>query len=252
MANFYDTHFHLDLQDSKDKILKYIELNNIYTIAVTNLPPLYEKLDKEIQSKYIRIALGFHPELINQYKKYIPDMWRLLPNAKYIGEVGIDLKANKESKNLQVSFFENLIEQCGNIGNKILSVHSRMAASEVVSIIGSNFNGKVILHWYSGTKKNQIQAISNGYYFSVNYAMLCSDSGKKIVANIPNDRILIETDSPFIKIDNQVFNPLNIKKIIEGISKIKGENVDDMQNILWNNFLNLISNEDSFVKSTHS
>lgn len=243
MANFYDTHFHLDLQKSKNDILKEIENNKIYTIAVTNLPPLYEKLNKEINSKYIRIALGFHPELIGQYQKYIPDMWRLLPNAKYIGEVGMDLKTGKESKNLQLSFFEELIDKCNTLGNKILSIHSRAAAAEVISIIGENFNGKIIFHWYSGTKQNQEQAICNGYYFSVNYAMLSSNSGRKIIANIPNNKILIETDSPFIQIDKKPFGPYNIGTIIKRIAEIKEEKTDYMQSILWDNFLNIISND---------
>jgi TatD DNase family protein len=240
MANLYDTHFHLDLQESRSEILGEIERNKIYTIAVTNLPPLYEKLKKEVNSKYIRIALGFHPELISQYQKYIPDMWRLLSETKYIGEVGIDLKMKKESKNLQLSFFEELIERCDSIGNKILSVHSRMAASEVISIIGNKFNGKVILHWYSGTKQLQMQAINNGYYFSVNYAMLSSDSGKKIINNIPNDKILIETDSPFTFINGQIYRPSEIGKIIEGIAKIKNIDIDKIRNILWGNFNKLI------------
>jgi TatD DNase family protein len=243
MANLYDTHFHLDLQKTKNEILDEIESNKIYTIAVTNLPPLYEKLKMEINSKYIRIALGFHPELVSQYQKFIPDMWRLLPEAKYIGEVGIDLKTQKESKRLQVSFFEDLIEKCNNIGNKILSVHSRMAATEVVSIIGDKFSGKVILHWYSGSKQVQNQASNNGYYFSVNYAMLSCDSGKKIVNNIPVNKILIETDSPFTKFDAQIFKPSNIENIVVQIAKIKGESNDSMKKILWDNFLNLISND---------
>lgn len=241
MANFYDTHFHLDLQESKNEILKEIESNKIYTIAVTNLPPLYEKLSKEINSKFIRIALGLHPELIGQYQKYIPDMWRLLPDAKYIGEVGIDLKTGKESKNLQLSFFEELIGKCNAIGNKVLSVHSRAAAAEAISIIGENFNGKIILHWYSGTKQNQEQAIRNGYYFSVNYAMLNSNSGRKIISNIPDDRILIETDSPFTSIDGHVYRLSDIGRIVEGIAIIKNINIESVRNILWNNFVAVIS-----------
>ena len=241
MANLYDTHFHLDLQESKSEVLKEIENNQIYTIAVTNLPPLYEKLKKEVNSKFIRIALGLHPELIGQYQQYIPDMWRLLPDAKYVGEVGIDLKTGKESRNLQLSFFEELIDKCNTFGNKILSVHSRAAAAEVISIIGENFNGKIILHWYSGTKQNQEQAISNGYYFSVNYAMLNSDSGKKIIGNIPNDKILLETDSPFTSIDGHVFKPSELGKIVEGIAMLKNKNIEEMRNILWNNFITLIS-----------
>lgn len=241
MANLYDTHFHLDLQESRSEILKEIESNKVYTIAVTNLPPLYEKLNNEINSKFVRVALGFHPELIGQYQKYIPDMWRLLPDAKYIGEVGIDLKTGKDSKILQVSFFEELIEKCNTLGNKILSVHSRAAASEVISIIGKNFNGKIIHHWYSGTKQNLEQAISNGYYFSVNYAMLDSDSGRKIISMIPDDRILIETDSPFTSINGHTYRPSEIGKIIEKIALIKSTSTEIMQTILWNNFKTIIA-----------
>lgn len=241
MANLYDTHFHLDLQESRNDILNLIELNEIYTIAVTNLPPLYEKLSREVDNKYIRIALGFHPELIKQYQKYIPDMWRLLPNAKYIGEVGIDLKTGKDYKNLQISFFEELIDKCNGLGGKILSVHSRSAASEVVSIIGDNFNGKIILHWYSGSKNIQEKAIESEFYFSVNFAMLNSESGRKIINTIPNDRLLIESDSPFTFIDEHIFSPKDTSRIVESLSQMKNINYDEMKNILWSNFVKLIS-----------
>lgn len=240
MANLYDTHLHLDLQQSKETVLGEIDRNKIYAIAVTNLPPLYEKMSKEINSKYVRVALGFHPELIGQYQKYIPDMWRLLPDAKYIGEVGIDLKTGKESKAMQISFFEELICRCNGVGNKILSVHSRASAADVISTIGNNFNGKIILHWYSGTKQNQEQAILNGFYFSVNHAMLTSNSGRKVIANIPNDKILIETDSPFVSFENTKYVDL-ITKTIEGTANIKGVPVDVMRNIFWNNFRELLS-----------
>lgn len=242
MPNFYDTHLHLDLQKDKKDLIQEIEINQIYTIAVTNLPPLFEKLKNEINSNYIRVALGFHPELIWQYQKYIPDMWRLLSEAKYIGEVGLDFKIGKDSKNIQLSFFEELIERCNLFGNKVISVHSRGAASEVVSIIGNNFNGIIILHWYSGTKQNQVQAIGNGYYFSVNYAMLNSESGRKIISNIPTDKILIESDSPFTSINGHIFRPSEVRKIVDGVAKIKNIDLESMQNILWNNFLSIVIN----------
>ena len=241
MDKLYDTHFHLDLQQSRNEIIEEIERNMIYTIAVTNLPPLYEKLKKELNSKYIRIALGFHPELISQYSKYIPEMWRLLPDARYIGEVGLDLKVAAESKKLQVTFFEELIERCNSFGNKILSVHSRMATSEVISIIGDKFNGNVILHWYSGTDKVQRSAINAGCFFSVNYSMLQTDSGRRIIMNIPEKKILIETDSPFVCINKHIFSPLHLPVITEGIARIKNIETENMKNILWDNFIGLIS-----------
>jgi len=242
MHKLYDTHFHLDLQKSKDEALTEIEQNKIYTIAVTNLPPLYEKLKNKVDNKYVRVALGFHPELLNQYQKYIPQMWSLLPDAKYIGEVGIDLKTSKDSKNLQVSFFEELITRCNSYGNKVLTIHSRMAASEVVSIIGDKFNGKIILHWYSGSKKIQDIAINNGFYFSVNHAMLNSESGRKIVANIPNDKLLIETDSPFVNIsDSNCSQLIQIKQTIEDLALMKNIDINTFDNLLWKNFIDVIS-----------
>lgn len=243
MANFYDTHFHLDLQKSRNDIIREIELNNIYTIAVTNLPPLYEKLNFEVNSKYIRVALGFHPELIDKYQKYIPNMWKLLPDAKYIGEVGIDLKSGKESKSLQVSFFEELIDKCQALGNKVISIHSRSAVPEVLSIIGENFNGKIILHWYSGTLHNQTLLIKNGCYFSVNYAMTDSESGKKIIKNIPDDKILIETDSPFTFIDGETYKPSKIGLIVDKIAALRNMNNEEMKALLWSNFVTLISDQ---------
>ena len=90
MEYLYDTHFHLDLQKNRVAAIREIEEHQIYTIAVTNLPDLYRKESGEIASKYIRFALGFHPELVHQYKSQIPLMWDLLPDARYIGEVGLD------------------------------------------------------------------------------------------------------------------------------------------------------------------
>lgn len=242
MLNIYDTHFHLDLQKSKIEALKEIERNKIYTIAVTNLPPLYEKLKNEVDNKYVRVALGFHPELLNQYQKYIPKMWGLLHDSKYIGEVGIDLKTSKDSKNLQVSFFAELISRCNDYGNKVLTIHSRMAAAEVVSIIGDSFNGKIILHWYSGSKQVLLNAINNGYYFSVNHAMLNSESGRKIIANIPNDKLLIETDSPFVSMDGSNYSQLSqIKQTMESLALIKNININTLNSLLWQNFIDVIS-----------
>ena len=68
MEHLYDTHFHLDLQKDRIGAIYEIEEHQIYTIAVTNLPDLYRKESGEIASKYIRFALGFHPELIHHYK----------------------------------------------------------------------------------------------------------------------------------------------------------------------------------------
>ncbi len=115
--HLHDTHFHLDLfNENFISVAKKIEKEKIYTIAVTNLPPLYNELIKKLKDnyKYIRPSLGFHPELIGEYHNLIPKMWELLPQAKYIGEVGLDYKTGNSFKTKQIIFFETLIESLRN------------------------------------------------------------------------------------------------------------------------------------------
>ena len=242
MSKFqHDAHFHLDLYTDISKIVNEIERKQSYTIAVTNLPPLYKKLEKIINSEFIRVALGFHPELVTQYKKYIPQMWQYLSSTRYIGEVGLDLKNKpKTDSNNQVHFFKELINQCNSIGGKIISVHSRGSEKELLSIFNNGFNGNIILHWYSGSLKNLDNAIEKGFYFSVNYAMLQSMKGKKVIERIPINRILIESDGPFIKINKKFFHPNDLDIIIQNLAKLKREDLSEMKNILSQNFKQLL------------
>ncbi len=192
----FDTHFHLDLQKDRTAAIREIEGKQLYTIAVTNLPDLYRKESAEIASKYIRFALGFHPELVLKYKKQIPLMWELLPEARYVGEVGLDF-VDKTYEDEQISFFNELVERCRLDSNKIITIHSRQAVKTVLKILGKDFKFKVILHWFTGNKDELFEAIDSGCFFSINGAMTHSKRFLSMLSNIPSDRILLETDSPF-------------------------------------------------------
>lgn len=231
MEYLYDTHFHLDLQKDRTAAIREIEENRIYTIAVTNLPDLYRKESGEIASKYIRFALGFHPELIHQYKGQIPLMWELLPEARYIGEVGLDF-VDVTHKNEQFVFFSELIERCRYDNNKIITIHSRLAVRQVLDIIGDNFRFKPILHWFTGSKKELLNAIEKGFYFSVNKSMMNTKKFQSMLALIPKERLLLETDSPFISFPYSHHDTLN--KICQLIKEEK-EDVN-----MWNNFKSIL------------
>lgn len=233
MEYLYDTHFHLDLQKDRDVVIREIEAHQIYTIAVTNLPDLYRKESGEIASKYIRFALGFHPELIHLYKNQIPLMWELLPDARYIGEVGLDF-VDVTYKNEQLAFFSELIERCRYDNNKIITIHSRLAVRQVLEIIGDNFRFKPILHWFTGNKKELLNAIEKGFYLSVNKSMMNTKNFQSMLALIPEERLLLETDSPFIAFLNSHHETLT--KISQLINRIK-EDVN-----MWNNFEGVLGN----------
>jgi len=208
---------------------------------VTNLPILYEKLSKKIQSKYIRIALGFHPELLSEYSKYIPLMWEYLKNVKYIGEIGLDLKyKSADDRMKQIDFFQELIFRCKSLPKKILSVHSKGSEKEILSIISNDYNGVVILHWYSGSLENLRKAIYNEYYFSINFAMANSRRIEKYINLIPIEKLLIETDGPFVKLSNRPIRPKDVINTTALLAKLKGINTDRMQSILHKNFRNIL------------
>lgn len=203
MGNLYDTHFHLDLQPDLKMAITEINDNHIYTIAVTNLPDLYRKGKQEVNSSYIRLALGFHPELVSRYKHQIPLMWELLPNARYIGEVGLDFSSDN-NKMEQIDFFEQLVGRIINDSSKIISIHSRRSVSTVLDIISSNFSFKPILHWFTGSSKELDIAIDRGYYISVNQSMIQTNKGRCLLSQVPKSQLLLETDSPFIGNGTQV------------------------------------------------
>lgn len=231
MDYLYDTHYHLDLQKDRSAAIREIEEKQIYTIAVTNLPDLYRKESVEIASKYIRFALGFHPELIHQYKSQIPLFWDFLPEVRYIGEVGLDY-TEKDGQKEQTVFFSELVERCRYDSGKIMTIHSRRAVGKVLDIIGDNYRFKAILHWFTGNSDELKKAVQKGCYFSVNGAMMKSRRFLDIMPMIPSNRLLLETDSPFTYYNVSHSNTLS--GIAQGLKTIK----PDLD--LWQNFNNLL------------
>lgn len=222
-VSLHDTHFHLDLFDNPTQVLDRIERDEIFTIAVTNVPAVFEHTFKLAEkSKYVRAALGFHPELAARHKQQLSLFLELLQKTRYIGEIGLDnYKKSDADYATQIKIFEQLIYACDRAGKKIISAHSRRAEMDLISIIGPRFSGKVILHWYSGGLKEIDTALSYGFYFSVNFAMIQSGNGRKIISRLPMERILLETDGPFIKIGNQPSTPSEVYFTIKEIAKIK-------------------------------
>lgn len=241
---YYDTHCHIDLTNNIEEIIKEIEDEQIYVLAMTNLPVLFNSLQNNLSSKYIRVSLGFHPELVFKYKNLIPEMWKYLDKTKYIGEVGLDFSKNinQSDKEVQIEFFKELINRCNSIEKKILSIHSRGAENEIEAILNDKFNGTLIFHWYTGKITVMEKLLKNNVYFSVNKAMTQSNSGKKIIKNIPLPRMLLETDFPFIKTSENKYKKYLLDEIIYEIANLKNTSIIEIQNTLSNNFKIIIKN----------
>lgn len=197
-----DTHCHVDLHPNDRLLVDELETAQIYTIAVTNAPSVFQHtLELTKETKYIRAALGLHPELIATHGHELYAFLRELPNTRYVGEVGLDFTTNdKDLRQRQVTVFERIVEACGRSGDKILTIHSRRAAAKVIDTVGKQFRGRAILHWFSGSKTDLRRALDYGFFFSVNPAMATSERTLSLIREIPIERILTETDAPFAKV----------------------------------------------------
>lgn len=240
---FFDTHLHLDLFAAPKEIIKAIESQKCYSIAVTNLPQVFLNTKKLCgDSKYVRPALGYHPELAHKFNNQFEQFYELLDETRYVGEIGLDnLRKTADDLNSQKLIFEKIIRACAEKNNKIMTIHSRRAEKQVLSIIGNDFPGKIILHWYSGSIRDLEKAVSYGFYFSINFAMTQSKNGINIIKNIPTDRLLLESDSPFIGVNRESLIPFDFNSTIIEIAKIKNLTLHDLNNNLYLNFKNLIS-----------
>lgn len=239
--NLIDTHFHLDLWKSPASLISDIEAKKIYTIAVTNAPSVF-RLTHQLTNglKFIKPALGYHPEVINQKPNDLPLFKKYINQTKYIGEIGLDY-ACAVDKNIQKKTFNQIISDCSIYNNKVITIHSRRAEADVIDIININYPNTIILHWFSGSIKQLKTAINYGFYFSVNYQMTKSKSGQQIINNIPLDRLLTESDGPFVNIGSKPSSPLFIKNTLLELVKIYNISQDEIARIVYDNFYKILT-----------
>ncbi|RWL81997.1 MAG: TatD family deoxyribonuclease [Mesorhizobium sp.] len=198
-----DFHCHLDLFPDLEQIVRECEARRVYTLAVTTTPRAWARnRDAAAATKHVRAALGIHPQLVTTHGNEI-ELWeKLLPETRYVGEVGLDAgPAHFKSLPLQREVFRRVLEACAMLGDRILSVHSVRAATPVLDMIEAHLpagRSKVVLHWFSGSRAEARRAVEMGCWFSVNVPMLRNERTASIITSvIPLDRILTETDGPF-------------------------------------------------------
>ncbi|MBZ0301230.1 MAG: TatD family hydrolase, partial [Anaerolineae bacterium] len=166
--NLIDTHFHLDLMPQPDAIAGKMQQRGISAIAVTNTPSVFHYTHL-LSQKYSAIlpAVGLHPELAAERKQELPIMWDWLAKTRFVGEIGLDYVTNDdENRKSQRSVFQAILTACAKYGDKVLTIHSRRSSKDVVSMIGDNFPGRIILHWYSGSIRDLTSGLSYGFFFS--------------------------------------------------------------------------------------
>ncbi len=221
-----DLHSHLDLYQNALSLLPEVSKRNVFTLVVTTSPRAWEATSRVFSGyENIKVALGLHPEIVKQKEKERNLLISSITKANFIGEIGLDNSLrSRNSIELQESIFTDVLTECERVGGRIMSIHSRGAATRVLNILEKHPGaGKPIMHWFSGSIKEVHRAVSNGCWFSVGPAMLKSAKGLKILKELPINKILPESDGPFTTQKSLPLMPWEAMQIIPEIQKLSGQ-----------------------------
>lgn len=242
-----DTHCHLDLYPHPAAVIQEVEQQQVYTIAVTNTPSVFNRMCQIVgAARFVRTALGLHPELAATRHRELALFETLLPRTRYVGEVGLDYQTTLETERAtQRRVLTAIIEHCDAAGGKIVTVHSRRASDDVVDAFGERFRGRYILHWYSGGVRALRRALANGAYVSVNPAMVRSRRGCSLIAEVPRNRILTESDGPFVTVGPSPAatpaTPTDVGRTVADLARLWSISVEEARAVIYRNFCALLN-----------
>ncbi len=227
-SGYVDFHCHLDLYPDFPSAVQEAEEAGVYTLTVTTTPKAWPRNRDLTQStRHVRAALGLHPQLVHERAEEISLWKQYLPETRYVGEVGIDAGPQYyRSVETQTEVFKQVLKCCAAVGDKVLTVHSVRAAKAVLDLIEENLpraRGKVVLHWFTGSKSEARRATELGCYFSINAQMMRSEKGRDLIGSLPLDRLLTETDGPFTQVDGRPAAPADIRHAVDALALLIGK-----------------------------
>jgi TatD DNase family protein len=236
-----DTHCHVDLYPRPTEIAVGADRAGVLTIIVTNLPSAFDRALPFVQPiKNIRLALGLHPLVAEQHEAEKVRFNELVDKTSYIGEVGLDFsRAGYSTKEIQIESFKFVLRALQG-KPKFVTLHSRQAESTVLDILEEENRSPVVFHWYTGPLNLLGRAVSCGHFFSINPAMVSSPKGRKIIESIPADRVLTESDGPFVKVGGRSVIPSDVATVEDYLAEVWQVKRLDARTKIRENFLRLV------------
>ena len=248
-----DTHCHLDFKDFNDDRAAVLKRSRDSGIGVIiNVASSMEGTARSIQiageNDFIYASLGIHPHEAdsvsgNDIKLFAEFLDK--PKVVAIGEIGLDYYKNISSKENQKKLFIKLLEIAKDT-NLPLIIHNRDAYIDTIDILknitGSSVNG--VMHCFSGDEKFLKICLDMGFFisFTCNITYKNADSLRKIVKLVPMDRLLLETDAPFLAPQDfrgKRNEPMHVKYVAEEVAKIKGISFEEAARITTENAIKL-------------
>lgn len=254
--NFIDTHTHIYLEQfdrDRDEVIANAKSKNLTSLLIPDIDSYHRPKMLEVCNHYKGYCfpmLGIHPTSVKEdYKNELEQLKKTLETEKVIaiGECGLDYYWDKTFVNEQI---ETLIEQfyLAQHYKLPLVIHSRKSLNELISLIKEykHLNLKGVFHCYPGKINEAIFLIEHGFLLGIGGVVTYKNSTMaEVVKQIPIDKILLETDAPYLppvphrgQRNESAYIPIIAKKIaeikeinLEEVAKVTTSNAKELFNV---------------------
>ncbi len=204
-----DSHAHLDMDDYKDDLESVINraveggVERMITIGI-DLVSSIKALELANRYDFIYSTVGFHPHDADKVSDTnLKELQALAKENRVVawGEIGLDFFKNRSRREKQIDIFKTQLEIAYDIGLPVI-IHNRDADTEIFEILNSfkKTGHKGIIHCFSSDYETALAFIDMGFHISIPGIVTFkkADKLKEVAAGIPVERLLVETDAPFL------------------------------------------------------
>lgn len=257
---FFDNHAHLDdekFDEDREEIIEKIHKDEIDKFVSAGYSLESSKKSIELSKKYdfMYSTCGISPNDIPQTEE---EVWKEVAEIKKIakennkvvaiGEIGLDYHWNTENKELQKRAFIEQIKIANEL-NLPIQIHTRDAVMDTLEILKkNNVNKKGIFHCCPLNRELVKEGLKLGFYISFAGPVTFKNSknANEIIEMVPNDKMLIETDSPYLSPEpfrGKRNDPRNVKLIAKRIAEVKNITTEEVANITYENAMKVFNLE---------
>ncbi len=246
---FIDSHCHInfpELAQRMDEVLENMRQNQVtHALCVSvNLENFNEILQLVDKYPHIYGSIGVHPDHESDTEPTIEGLVNLAQHSKIvaIGETGLDYFRLKGDLEWQRERFRTHIRAAKKC-HKPLIVHTRESAADTLKIMSEEGAAEVggVMHCFTETLEVALAAIEMNFYISFSGIVTFKNATiiKEVAQHIPLERMLIETDSPYlapIPFRGKLNQPAYVRHVAEEIAKLRGISLEQVGQVTSENF----------------
>ena len=207
MTGIFDTHSHYAdsaFDEDREQVLRELPGKGVKLVmlAASGMEDSAENSRLSKEYDYIYAAAGVHPESVDEtpadYIGRLKDMIAANEKIKAVGEIGLDYHYEGYDREKQIRFFREQLELAAELDMPVI-VHSRDAVEDTVEILGE-YRPKGVVHCFSGSAETAKEILRLGMYIGFTGVLTFKNAKKalKALAEVPMDRLLMETDCPYM------------------------------------------------------